>query len=115
MKNILLLLALCLLPLGCKNDSTEDSNCDDCPCPDWAKKEFLYYREKTFPTIGMLFYMEKDGVPYFAINDFTSSCITCKLRFFEADGTEIVKDHPGYETLVENFLEGKFLYNGSCT
>ena len=114
-KNILFIIALCLLASGCKNDNAADDGCKDCPCPDWVENELRYYREKTPPTLGFLFYMEKDGVPYYAIIDIASSSLTGDVRFFEADGTEIGKDHPEYETLVKDYLEGKFLFNSPCT
>ncbi|MDR2809548.1 MAG: hypothetical protein LBB84_03200 [Tannerellaceae bacterium] len=94
----------------------EISGCDDCPCPEWLDNIFKYYKEQTpvyfFPSV---YYMEKDGIPYYAINNAAASCITCVLRFFEVDGTEIEKEQEKFEALKSLFAAGYFRYNHSCT
>jgi hypothetical protein len=90
--------------------------CDDCPCPEWLEKEFKYYLVQTPVTFfPMLYFMEKDGATYYALQDAASSCITCKVRFFEADGTEIEKDSEYHAAMALLLSEGKFRYNHSCT
>jgi hypothetical protein len=89
--------------------------CDDCPCPEWLDNIFTYYAEQTPVTyIPMLYYAEKDDIPYYAINNVYSSCVACALRFFDADGTEIGEEHKDYETVINLFSEGKFRHNEPC-
>jgi hypothetical protein len=96
-------------------DDPEELGCDDCPCPEWADKEFEYYADKLRTSIPMLFYMEKAGVAYYAIKDGFSSTLAGGLRLFEADGTEIGEDHEGHEVLRNLFLIREFRFNGPCT
>jgi hypothetical protein len=88
--------------------------CADCPCPDWAKKELLAYREQTPPQIGVLYFMEKDSeVLYYAILNFFSSAII--PNFFHPDGTAISNEHEDYERLRQLFFEGNFRINNACS
>jgi hypothetical protein len=141
---LLIAIALCLFSFGCKEDNAPDkedsevetpkietpgeqtpeeqmpeveiSKCDDCPCPEWVEKEFKYYAEQTpVSFMPMFYYMEKDGTLYYAINNAYSSCMTCMLRFFEADGTEIEKDSEYHAPLTVLFSEGKFQHSFPCT
>jgi hypothetical protein len=89
--------------------------CDDCLCPEWVDREFKYYAEKTPPSAGNLYYMERNGVPYYAIIDGADSSKTMTLKLFEADGTNIGEDHEDYDVLRILFIEGKFRYHHPCT
>jgi hypothetical protein len=113
MKNIVILITLCLLPFGCKDNNTDEEDCADCPCPEWVEKELNYYKEMTPLRIGYLSYTEKNGVPYYMIEDMFSSLIN--PRFFDSEGTEIGKDHEDFNTLWALFIEGEFRYNYPCT
>lgn len=104
MKNILLLITLCLYLSGCKN------NDDDCNCesPEWVKTELRYYEEKSPPSLGMVYYIKKDGMDYYGIMDGADSTLTTTLRLFNADGSLVNKDDEIYDILLQLFLDGEF-------
>jgi hypothetical protein len=127
MKCILLfLIPLCLLFPGCKDENSygeatpgatslevELSGWEDL-CPEWIGKELEYYMEKTPSAVPMLYYLETDSVPYFAITDSSALSVTDTLRLFDADGTEIAEEHKDYDVLKNLFLQGEFRDNQPC-